>query len=295
MIEILPRRTTHLGSLEIRRLLPVRQRRMVGAWCFLDRYGPLSFTDDKPMDVAPHPHVGLQTVTWLLDGEVFHRDSIGSEAMVRPRQLNVMTSGRGIAHSEETPRRNSGTLSGVQLWVALPDSDRNREPAFEHHPELPQFETTGARLTVFAGEFGGLKSPATMFSPIVGADAQFDLRTKVSLPLNSAFEHAVMLMGGDASIEHQRLDLDTLVYLGTGRTTLDIESTSGGRVLLLGGLPFGEKIFMWWNFVGRNAAEISAAQRDWDEHRRFGEVAGYAGSRIEAPRFPAPVPANPAS
>src|SRR5687768_9283348 len=140
MLTSLPARTTSLGPLEIRRLLPVRQRRLIGPWCFLDRYGPLSFTDEKPMDVAPHPHIGLQTVTWLLSGEVFHRDSIGSEAMIRPGQLNVMTSGRGIAHSEETPRRHTGTLSGVQLWVALPDAVRKNAPSFEHHAELPQMD-----------------------------------------------------------------------------------------------------------------------------------------------------------
>src|SRR5687767_1181880 len=162
-LESWPAHSAQVGPLEIRRALPVRQRRMIGPWCFLDRYGPLSFSDDKPMDVAPHPHIGLQTVTWLLDGEVFHRDSIGSEALVRPQQLNVMTSGRGIAHSEETPRQNSGLHSGVQLWVALPDSDRHREPAFEHHPELPKVETVGATVTLFAGEMGTLKSPAAMF------------------------------------------------------------------------------------------------------------------------------------
>ena len=247
------------------------------------------------MDVAPHPHIGLQTVTWLLDGEVFHRDSIGSEAMVRPRQLNVMTSGRGIAHSEETPRNHSGSLSGVQLWVALPESDRNREPSFEHHPELPRIEAPGATVTVFSGQIDRFRSPATMFSPIVGADATLHANSRTTLPLTNAFEHAVMLMSGDAAIEGQRLETDTLVYLGTGRDSLDFSSSSGARVLLLGGTPFEEKIFMWWNFVGRNAAEIAVAQRDWDEHRRFGEVSGYAGPRIEAPRFPAPVPANPAS
>jgi quercetin 2,3-dioxygenase len=292
--EPLPVRTTRLGPLEIRRALPVRQRRMVGPWCFLDRYGPLSFSDDKPMDVAPHPHIGLQTVTWLLDGEVFHRDSIGSESMVRPQQLNVMTSGRGIAHSEETPRRNSGELSGVQLWVALPDSDRNREPAFEHHPELPKFETVGATVTLFAGEMGRLRSPATMFSPIIGADAQVHARETAAIPLANGFEHAMMLLSGDVAVGGQRLETDTLVYLGTGRDEITLTSAAGARVLLLGGAPFEEKIFMWWNFVARSAGEIAAAQQAWDE-RRIGEVPGYAGPRIEAPRFPAPVPANPAS
>src|SRR4051812_23164276 len=136
-------RETRLGTLRILRALPIRQRRLVGAWCFLDRFGPLSFSDAKPMDVAPHPHIGLQTVSWLLQGEVIHNDSLGNEALLRPGGVNVMTSGGGIAHAEETPRKNSGLLSGVQLWIALPDANRNGEASFQHIDEVPIIEQAG--------------------------------------------------------------------------------------------------------------------------------------------------------
>src|SRR5215468_5346223 len=145
-IQSLPARHTELGGLKILRALPRSQRRMVGAWCFLDRYGPLSFTGQKPMDVAPHPHIGLQTVSWLLEGEMIHHDSLGNEALMRAGQLNLMTAGRGIAHSEETPPANSGALSGVQLWVALPDDDRDVSPAFDHYAVLPVQDESGVAV-----------------------------------------------------------------------------------------------------------------------------------------------------
>src|SRR5262249_13154751 len=150
-IQSLPARHTEVGSLRILRALPRRHRRMVGPWCFLDRYGPVSFTSDKPMDVAPHPHIGLQTVSWLLEGEIIHHDSLGCEALIRAGQLNLMTAGRGIAHSEETPRINSGTLNGVQLWVALPAGQRDIAPSFDHYPLLPVLDFTGGTVTLIAG------------------------------------------------------------------------------------------------------------------------------------------------
>lgn len=132
VFERFPARETSLGTPKILRALPVRQKRLVGAWCFLDRFGPLAFSEAKPMDVAPHPHIGLQTVSWLLQGEILHNDSLGSEALLRPGGVNIMTSGGAIAHSEETPAKNSGLLNGVQLWVALPDADRNGQASFQH-------------------------------------------------------------------------------------------------------------------------------------------------------------------
>ena len=137
-IESLPARSATLGSLKIVRALPRRQRRMVGPWCFLDRYGPIDFTSEKAMDVAPHPHMGLQTVSWLLEGEVVHKDTLGCEAFMRAGQLNLMTSGLGVAHSEETPAGNSGRLNGVQLWVALPGEQRNAAPLFDHYAGAPR-------------------------------------------------------------------------------------------------------------------------------------------------------------
>ncbi len=169
LLESYPGRDTNLGSLRILRALPIKGKRMVGPWCFLDRYGPLTFKEEKPMDVAPHPHIGLQTVTWLLDGEVIHSDSLGCEGLLRPGGVNVMTSGHGISHAEETPRVNTGILNGVQLWVALPDAHRKMSPAFQAVEQVPRFEQQGGIAQVFAGTFAGSASPAGHYSEIVGA------------------------------------------------------------------------------------------------------------------------------
>src|SRR5690349_16801274 len=168
--EKFPAHETSLGSLKVLRALPIRQKRLVGAWCFLDRFGPLSFGEDKPMDIAPHPHIGLQTVSWLLQGEVVHNDSLGNEALLRPGGVNVMTSGGGIAHAEETPRKNSGLLNGVQLWIALPDAYRNGQASFQHIDEVPIIEQAGGMVSIFAGSMPGGSSPAKHFSPVLGAD-----------------------------------------------------------------------------------------------------------------------------
>src|SRR5215470_5431608 len=169
-IQSLPARQAEVGALIILRALPRSQRRMVGAWCFLDRYGPVSFTSEKPMDVAPHPHIGLQTVSWLLEGEIIHHDSLGYEGLMRAGQLNLMTAGRGIAHSEETPKANSGTLNGVQLWIALPDGQRNIAAMFHHYPSLPVLDFAGGTITLIAGTLLGQTSPAKTFTPLIGAD-----------------------------------------------------------------------------------------------------------------------------
>ena len=161
--ELTTGRVARVGDIEVRRLLPLRHRRSVGAWCFVDHYGPMSVDGVAGMQVPPHPHIGLQTVTWLLDGNVLHRDSLGSEQMIRPGQLNLMTAGRGIAHSEESPGEHDPRLHGVQLWLALPEAQRQVAPAFEHHAELPVAGLAGFEVTVFAGSLAGAQSPATVF------------------------------------------------------------------------------------------------------------------------------------
>jgi redox-sensitive bicupin YhaK (pirin superfamily) len=285
-----PARDMALGGLAIRRLLPAPRRRLVGAWCFLDAFGPLAFAAGKPMDVPPHPHVGLQTVTWLLEGEVLHKDSLGCEEMARPGTLNLMTSGRGIAHSEETPAAHSGRLEGVQLWVALPDADRHVAPAFEHHAALPVLESAAVRATVILGSLDGRRSPGRAFSPIVGADVTVEAGATASLPLEPAFEHAVHPLRGAGLVADAPLEPATLVYLGTGRSELKLRAGAGEplRLLLLGGDPFGETVLMWWNFVARTAGEIQEAREDWQAGRRFGEVAAYSGARLEAPPLVVP-------
>jgi redox-sensitive bicupin YhaK (pirin superfamily) len=279
-------RTTHLGPLQIWRALPVRDRRLIGPWCFLDRYGPISFSADKPMDVAPHPHIGIQTVSWLLEGEVLHRDSIGCEAMARPGAVNVMTSGKGIAHSEETPASNAGRLNGVQLWVALPDAHRHDAPAFHHVPEVPREEWRGGFAETFS---------AHAFSPMVGADVRVHPHASLELPLERTFEHGLFILDGDVTLEGQRLDVNTLYYLGTDRTQIDLRSDAGGRLLLLGGEPFPETVLMWWNFAARTPEEIAEARAEWEEGTRFGNVRGYDGPRLHAPELHRISRPNPAS
>jgi redox-sensitive bicupin YhaK (pirin superfamily) len=294
-IQSLPARKTELGSLHILRALPRRQRRTVGAWCFFDRFGPLRFTEGTPMDVAPHPHIGLQTVSWLLQGEVLHNDSLGCEALMRAGQLNLMTSGHGIAHSEETPGANSGTLDGVQLWVALPRDRRGMAPVFNHHASVPVLDLAAGTVTIIAGTLLEQTSPAQMYSPIVGAEISFRARAPLHLPVRRDFEHALFVLQGDVLLNKRPLAGGTLHYLGTNRDELHLSGSVDARVLLLGGEPFNDPIVMWWNFVGSSHEEISAAREDWIHHRRFGEVKAYRGARLPAPDLAKLAPANPAS
>lgn len=295
-IESWPAHHAQLGPLTIRRALPVRQRRMVGPWCFLDRYGPLTFQAGKPMDVAPHPHMGLQTVSWLLDGEVLHRDSLGFESLIVAGELNVMTSGRAIAHSEETPGRSSGVLNGVQLWVALPGAVRNTDPAFNHYQTLPAIESRGGTATIIMGVLEGVRSPALSFSPMIGAQLSIVPGGELWLDLNRRFEHALFVLDGRVTLEGDELSPDILYYLAPDRTELSLSSAGGARLLLLGGTPFEERILMWWNFVARTHDEIERARSEWQTGTRFGEVKGYAGPRIDAPPLIGrPAPPNPAS
>ncbi len=287
-----------LGDLTVLRALPVRGRRMVGPWCFLDRFGPLSFTDGMPMDVAPHPHMGLQTVSWLLEGEIAHDDSLRSEALLRAGGVNVMTSGHAIAHAERTPREHTGKLNGVQLWTALPESRRHGAAAFQHLAEVPRVESPAGLVHVFAGSIDSATSTADHFSPIVGAELRVHRGHELALPLDEGFEHALLVLDGDVTLEGQTLEPRVLYYLDPGRADLAITSTAGARVLLIGGAPFEEPILMWWNFVGRTPDEIHQARTDWESHQRFGDVPAYRGPRLPAPevlRLASLPPANPMS
>lgn len=276
-------RELKLGALTIARALPVKGRRLIGPWCFLDRFGPLTFSGERPMDVAPHPHMGLQTVSWLLDGEVLHDDSLGSEAVLRPGGVNVMTSGDAIAHAERTPPVNTGRLNGVQLWTALPDAHRRTAASFQHIPEVPALDLPGGIVRVFSGSMQDAASPAQHYSDLVGADVQVHRGRTLHLPLRTDFEHALLVLGGDALLEGQRLEQRVLYYLGTQRSGAAVASPGGARLLLVGGPPFPETILMWWNFVARTPEEIRDAREDWEARRRFGEVPAYNGPRLAAP------------
>ena len=294
-LQSLPALQTELGPLKILRALPRSRRRMVGPWCFLDRFGPIRFKSETFMDVAPHPHMGLQTVSWLTEGEIVHHDSLGCEALMHAGQLNLMTSGRGIAHSEETPKANSGALSGVQLWVALPGAQRNIPPAFDHYASLPVLDLTAGTVTLIAGTLLEQSSPAKTFSPMIGADIAFRENQPMLLPLKPEFEHALFVLQGDVQMNGRPIEGGTLHYLGTRRDELQLAGTAGSRILLIGGEPFGEEIVMWWNFVARTQQEIAQGREDWINYRRFGEVKAYRGSRLPAPDLAKPAPANPAS
>ena len=208
------------------------------------------------MDVAPHPHIGLQTVTWLHEGEVVHDDSLGSASILRPGGVNVMTSGAGIAHAEQTPREHTGRLNGVQLWTALPETDRHGSPGFAHVEEVPAIERPGGMARVFAGSLEGARVPAPYYSPLLGVDLRVHPRQRLEIPLDPAFEHAVLVMSGDCAFDGEPLADRVLHYLGTTRTDASFSSRDGARVLMIGGPPFPETILMWWNFVARTPEEI---------------------------------------
>ncbi|MFI8004879.1 pirin family protein [Streptomyces sp. NPDC086010] len=285
--ELLTPRRVQLGeSTEVRRLLPNLGRRMVGAWAFVDHYGPDDIAGEPGMQVPPHPHMGLQTVSWLHEGEVLHRDSLGSLRTIRPRELGLMTSGRAISHSEESPKSHAGYLHGAQLWVALPDAHRHVEPHFQHHTELPAVTAPGLTATVILGELDGTVSPGTAYTPIVGADVALDAGAEVRLPLDPDFEYAVLSMSGEAEVDGVPVLPGSMLYLGCGRAELPLRAASDAGLMLLGGEPFEEEIVMWWNFVGRSHGEIEAARLDWMEGSRFGEVLGYDGGRLPAPALP---------
>ena len=282
--EVSTARLARVGDLDVRRLLPLRQRRSVGAWCFVDHYGPASVDGVAGMQVPPHPHIGLQTVTWLIAGTVLHRDSLGSEQLIRPGQLNLMTAGRGIAHSEQSPEDHDPWLHGVQLWLALPGAHRQVAPDFEHHAELPVVRLGGGLdATVFAGSLAGLTSPARVFSGVVGAEISTPADARGTVPLAPQHEHVLFAAFGTAAADGTSLRPGSLLYLPPGRESADIAARAGARLFLLGGEPLGETLLMWWNFVGRTPDDIAAAARDWASGQRFGTVAGYHGAPLAAP------------
>lgn len=288
IMQALPVRETLVGDdMQVRRALPNKLRRRVGAWTFLDHYGPVTIAESgKGMRVGPHPHIGLQTVSWLYAGEVLHRDSLGFKQLIRPGQLNLMTAGDGISHSEQTPFPHSPDIHGLQFWIALPDKVRHMPPAFNHYPQLPVIQRDGMRLTLAIGEGLGECSPARVHSPLTGFDVELHDTGTHRLPLDPAFEYALLLIDGDLSMEGTLMKLTTLYYLGCGREALTFNNTKPARAFLFGGRPFAEQVLLWWNFAARTTEEMTAARADWETHAaRFGEVHGYDGPRLTAPEL----------
>ena len=276
-------RATVGDGFEIRRALPNRHRRMVGAWCFLDHAGPADYAAGRGLTVGPHPHIGLQTFSWMIEGTILHTDSLGYRQVINPGQVNLMTAGRGISHAEDSPGDAPGRFQLAQLWIALPDAERHREPSFHHYPDLPVLDRGGFRITVLAGRFAGERAPAEVFSPLVGIDLAAAGPARTELDLDPAFEHGAMALEGEVTVGGEPLAAGTLLYFGPGRERLAVESRGAARLLLIGGAPFGEDVLLWWNFVARTYGEMEQATRDWHETDRFGEVRGARGSRLVAP------------
>lgn len=272
-VEITASKNAKVGNATVRRSLPQRTRRTVGPWCFEDHFGPTFVTETTGLDIGPHPHMGLHTVTWLVAGEVVHRDSLGTEQLIKPGQLNLMTAGEGVSHAEERTGSYRGEMHGVQLWVAQPEATRNGAAAFEHHAELPQVEVDRSVVTVLAGTFGDTTSTARQDHPMIGVDGQVRAGETV-WPLNPAFEHGLIVLSGEVSIRGQHVTPGNFAYLGLDREQLELAATDDARVLLIGGEPFPEPIVMWWNYVGRSIEELGEANDQWlAGNGRFGDVA----------------------
>ncbi|QPP09113.1 pirin family protein [Streptomyces bathyalis] len=289
-VEVLTARDVPLGgprAMTVRRTLPQRARTLIGAWCFADHYGPDDVAGTGGMDVAPHPHTGLQTVSWLFSGEIEHRDSLGTRALVRPGELNLMTGGHGISHSEVSTARTT-VLHGVQLWVALPGEHRHADRDFRHHVPQP-VRLDGGEARVFLGSLAGSVSPVPVFSPLLGAEVTLAPGALTSLAVDPGYEHGLLVDRGDVRTAGTVLRPHELGYLAPGNATLTLENTSddAARLILLGGPPFEEEIVMWWNFVARSHEEILRAREAWENASdRFGDVEGYPGERLPAPAVP---------
>jgi redox-sensitive bicupin YhaK (pirin superfamily) len=290
--------TSHIGDvggIPIQRSLPNKGRRTIGAWCFADHAGPATLPPERRMNVGPHPHTGLSTFSWMIEGEVLHRDSLGSEQVLRAGEVNLMTAGRGISHSEES---RSDRIHLAQLWIALPDAERERAPSFQHFPELPRLSLGGFDATLLVGEFGefgGRRSPVPSFTPLLGVDLAADGPADAVLALHAGFEHGLMLLEGEieaAPAGHDAVETvapGTLLYIGPGCESVELRCSAASRLLLLGGEPWAEPPLLWWNFVGREPAEMQAWAGDWarEDGGRFGVVKGYPGPRIAVPPVPA--------
>jgi quercetin 2,3-dioxygenase len=289
ILERIETRAVEVGDgLMVRRALPNRRRRTVGAWCFLDHAGPVEAVGSG-LHVGPHPHIGLQTFTWMIEGAVVHRDSLGNEQLITPGQVNLMTAGSGIAHAEDSAAGHPGAhgsgsrLHAAQLWIALPETQRQRAPAFRNHPHLPLLEIDGFVVRVLAGSAVGRTSPVEVYSPLVAVDLAAQASATLVMPLAPAFEHAALVLSGAALVAGEQLSPGTLLYLAPGREHLEVSCAAPARLMLVGGVPFPEEILLWWNFVARRPEEIEQATRDWNAGERFGIVRGSPSPSLVAP------------
>lgn len=268
-------------NITIRRALPHHDRKTIGAWCFLDHFGPLDLTNTEGLRIGPHPHIGLQTFTYPLVGEILHRDSLGSKQKIQAGQVNLMTAGKGISHSEES--LPDTTLHGVQLWIALPDSVRHMEPDFIHYENIPSLKLDNLQINLLAGEFLNSVSPVKVYSPLVGLELIAMEDATTNLPLNTGFEYGILPLIGNIEIANENVDIDTLLYLPCGKSSMPVQVKKGSRILIIGGEPFQEDILIWWNFVARTKEEMIEAANAWNKHTAFGEVKGFEGKELIPP------------
>jgi len=302
-LQVLSPRLVPLGgprAMTVRRTLPHRSRSLIGGWCFVDHYGPDDVTRTGGMRVPPHPHTGLQTVSWLSSGEVEHRDSLGSHVLVRPGELNLMTAGHGIAHSELSTE-STVLLRGVQLWVALPAFARDMAPAFDRFvPDV--IEDGEATWRVFLGSVGGVSSPVVTHSPLLGVELVLAAGAELDIAVDPTFEHGVLVDDGSLLVQSRLvgstgLATAELAYLPPGQRSITLTALDGpARLMLLGGEPLGEQIVMWWNFIGRDHDEIVEFRAAWQAELaagraaagpvRFGLVPGFQGLALPAPVMP---------
>ena len=277
-----------LGAFKVHRTLPSRQRTMVGPFIFVDEFGPARLPAGQGMDVRPHPHINLATVTYLFDGAIEHRDSIGSHQVIEPGAINLMTAGKGIVHSERSPfelRPDGPSLYGMQTWLALPDGREEIDPAFDHVAAtgLPLIEGGGARARVLMGSLWGARAETPCHSPTIYADIELDAAG--ALPIEAeADERAVMLVGGEAQLDGDALDLFTLYVLRPGHEAR-LSSGSGGRLILMGGRAFSTPRHVFWNFVSSSRDRINQAKEDW-KALRFPTIPGDDEEYIPLPEAP---------
>ncbi len=273
-LTILPR-LKDLGGFTVRRILPSVQKHMVGPFIFFDHIGPAEFKTGEGIDVRPHPHIGLATVTYLFDGQMDHRDSLGSMQTIKPRDVNWMTAGKGIVHSERTGLDERGhlhNLHGIQSWVALPVFAEECEPEFFHHEAklLPEIKLDGVALRIIAGEAYGEKSPVKIYSPLFYVEAKLGVNTKLSLPQNYQ-ERAIYVVSGSVKIGDEIVEEKTFVVCGDGEIVITAESEA--HIMMFGGEPFEEVRYIEWNFVSSSKARIEKAKDDW-KNGRFPKVPG---------------------
>ena len=287
-LQTFPLRRAEIGQgTVIKRALPSRHKRMIGAWCFLDHAGPAHFAQGEGLDVGPHPHIGLQTFTWMIEGSMMHGDSLGTQQLIRPKQVNLMTAGYGITHTEVAPETET-QMHSVQLWIALPDAQKDMPPQFDHYPELPVVEKDQLKWTILVGEFLATASPVHVHSALLGVDIESQQAASSQLKLDPTFEYGFLLLEGSATVNGHELTQDNMIVLDVGVPQVNLSVGSNSRIILVGGEPFESPILLWWNFVGRTQEELAIAREQWvnQDTTRYGQMNNYDGARLIAPTFP---------